>query len=98
MAVPLGVLSTSGWNWTPYSRRARSSSAALGQLSVDAAQEKPSGRRTMRSVWLIRPICSASSPANSGEEVSTRMGVRPYSLVEQGATSPPIVHASSWEP
>ena len=52
----------------------------------------------MRSVWLIRPICSASSPANSGEEVSTRMGVRPYSLVEQGATSPPIVHASSWEP
>ena len=42
-AIPCSVWATSGWNWTPYRARARSSAAATGVASVRAVTVNPGG-------------------------------------------------------
>ena len=74
--------------------------APVGQCSVTAQARKPSGRRAMKSPWLIQvTLCSGRlSNRRQGEKC---VSVRPYSravLSCAAVTSPPSVWAMSWQP
>ena len=49
ISPPWRVCVTSGWNCTPYQRRASSAIAAIGQVSVQATARNPLGRATTLS-------------------------------------------------
>ncbi len=96
-SVPNGVCTTSGWNWTPYIRRARLSIAATGEEAVSAVTAKPSGGRTMASRWLIQQTSAARSP-NMPRRERTCSGVLPNSPAPVRATSPPSASAMACAP
>src|SRR5215472_9576340 len=62
---PAGVCATSGWNCTPYSRRAGSCTAATGEAAVRAVTVNPGGACVQVSPWDIHTCCGSGSPANS---------------------------------
>ena len=95
---PIGVCTTSGWNWMPYRLRDGSARPAYGVESVWAVARKPSGGRRIESPWLIQTGCSRSMPANN-PVASVRLTVAgPYSRLADGTTSPPSSWAMSWSP
>ncbi len=65
MASPEAVCVTSGWNCTPYQRRASSPMAMIGTPSVRAVTLKPSGSTVTRSPWLIQTSSLGGEPALS---------------------------------
>ena len=61
-ACPCRVCVTSGWNCTPYQRRASSAIAATGMRSVRAVTVKPGGACDTWSPWLIHTSRRGGEP------------------------------------
>ena len=87
--VPSSECTTSGWKSIPYRRRAESSIAAIGFVSVQPTTRKPSGARRTSSPWLIQTrlrgaIARKSVPPAWGTKTAC-----PYSRRPERFTSPP---------
>ena len=97
-SAPRGVWTTSGWNWTPKMRRARSCTAAKGALAVEATGSKPGGSASTRSPWLIQTSSRAGSPWKSAQSPLASMVAGPYSRCAARSTLPPSSWAMSCRP
>ena len=69
----------------------------MGQLSVLASMEKPSGSAVTRSVWFMNTTVLGETPANSAPPRAWST-VWPYSLTSACSTVPPALWASSCMP
>ena len=96
---PCSVCSTSGWNWTPASRRPASSKAATGAPAVVAQTVNPGGAAATESPCDIHTDSCSGRPANSRTAGSvTVSGVRPNSDRPVRSTVPPSAWAIAWNP
>ena len=97
MSRPCGVCTTSGWNWTPYSRRRGSSNAAIGVEGEDAVTAAPLGAAVTESRWLIHTTCSAGRSWKSSESNASSSAL-PNSDASVRSTAPPRSRAMSCIP
>ena len=97
MSCPCGVWTTSGWNWTPYSRRPRSSNAAIGVDGDDAVTTAPAGGAVTESRWLIQTVCSGGRSWKSSDSAASS-SVLPNSETPVRSTAPPRSRAMSCIP
>ena len=90
ISAPQGVWTTSGWNWTPKSLRARFSMVATGVLAVLAVIVKP-GRRRLDQVAVAHPADEIAVKAGKETGVIERLRVQcvPNSFSWPGVTLPP---------
>ena len=75
ISSPELVWVTSGWNCTPYQRRASSAIAMIGTPAVRAITLNPLGSAVTRSPWLIQTSSRAGSPGLSCNPSSSALGV-----------------------
>ena len=75
ISCPCGVCTTSGWNWTPYRRRARSSKAAIGVDGELAVTSAPVGGAVTESRWLIHTVCSGGRSWKSSDSAALELGL-----------------------
>ena len=97
-SLPRSVCTTSGWNWSPKSRRSGSCMAATGAPALDAVATNPDGTSVMASPWLIQTLVTDGQSAKSGEDPVSESSVRPYSPWPVRDTMPPSWRAMSWAP
>ena len=88
MSRPLGVWTTSGWNWSPI-RPWSLARAANGVDGLEAMTRKPGGGSRMLSPWLIQTGASSGTPARSGSPAAGLTVAGPNSRRSAGATRPP---------
>ena len=75
---PLGVCTTSGWNWMP-KMPWPSVNAATGELPLLASIWKPGGISLTWSPWLIQTGSSPCRPRKSAFGSRTESSAGPYS-------------------
>jgi hypothetical protein len=94
---PLGVCTTSGWNWMP-KMPLPSVNAATGELPLLASIWKPGGISLTWSPWLIQTGSSPCRPPKSAFGSRTERSAGPYSRAWPGSTLPPRWWAMSCIP
>ncbi|CAB4937773.1 unannotated protein [freshwater metagenome] len=97
-AWPWSLCFTSGWYWTPASRRPSLSNAATGAPGDDAVTMNPGGACVTQSPCDIQTDCCKGSPKNRAPGSVTCSDVPPNSRWPSFATVPPRACAIAWNP